>query len=139
MISVKSINRALNAIRYQSDGAGKDVWKTPNEFKKNGGDCEDYAIAKYFELKKRGHSIKNTSIAYCELKRHDRNNPEAHMVLIHNGKVLDNITNKISPIHVRKDLRIIYTFDENRVYLNGKSNPNNLRKWEDLIERMERE
>ena len=77
MISVKNINRTINSIKYKRDKV--DEWKTPEDFKKNGGDCEDFAIAKYFELEKQGHDITETEFAYCEL------NGQAHMVLLHEG------------------------------------------------------
>ncbi len=32
----------------------EDYWSTPYEFMARGGDCEDYAIAKYFSLKRLG-------------------------------------------------------------------------------------
>ena len=33
-----------------------DVWQTPYELMERGGDCEDYAIAKYISLKRLGVS-----------------------------------------------------------------------------------
>lgn len=52
---VEAVNTAMNKYRFVSDkqNYGKeDYWASPKEFFANGGDCEDYAIAKYYALKK---------------------------------------------------------------------------------------
>lgn len=52
-----AVNTFFNAIPYveDSDNYGMtDYWQTPYEMMKRGGDCEDYAIAKYISLKRLG-------------------------------------------------------------------------------------
>lgn len=52
-----SVNEMMNKKRYvsDSDNYGKnDYWATPVEFMQRGGDCEDYAIAKYTALRALG-------------------------------------------------------------------------------------
>lgn len=52
-----SVNTMINKTRYVSDNRnwGKsDYWATPVEFFTKGGDCEDYAIAKYASLRALG-------------------------------------------------------------------------------------
>jgi len=52
-----SVNHMMNQKRYISDKAnyGKtDYWATPVEFFQRGGDCEDFAIAKYTALRALG-------------------------------------------------------------------------------------
>ena len=55
---LKNVNDFFNQITYKSDlsvWGTKDYWATPFEFMGIGaGDCEDYAIAKYFSLIKLG-------------------------------------------------------------------------------------
>lgn len=56
------VNRAVNAaIRYQNDEAQfgeSDRWLTPlAAFTSGRGDCEDYAIAKYFLLREAGYPL----------------------------------------------------------------------------------
>lgn len=49
-----NVNAMLNEVQYISDNTnyGKsDYWATPIEFLTRGGDCEDYAIAKYTALR----------------------------------------------------------------------------------------
>lgn len=51
------VNSFFNAVTYISDtdNYGKDdYWATPYEMMARGGDCEDYAIAKYISLKRLG-------------------------------------------------------------------------------------
>lgn len=54
--TIAEINDAVNAsIRYVAEPDGQDHWQTPAEtFALGTGDCEDFAIAKYYELKARG-------------------------------------------------------------------------------------
>ena len=52
-----SVNRLMNEKRYilDSNNWGKsDYWATPIEFLQRGGDCEDFAIAKYAALRSLG-------------------------------------------------------------------------------------
>jgi predicted transglutaminase-like cysteine proteinase len=51
------VNDFFNKFTYINDpdnGGGEDYWATPYEFMARGGDCEDYAIAKYISLKRLG-------------------------------------------------------------------------------------
>lgn len=54
---VVAVNEYVNNFRYieDKDNFGKsDYWATPTEFFARGGDCEDFAIAKYAILKQLG-------------------------------------------------------------------------------------
>ncbi len=56
-LQLAAVNRLINGWRYESDQAAYgvvDYWATPAEFKAAGGDCEDFAIAKYFMLAELG-------------------------------------------------------------------------------------
>ncbi|MCB1551178.1 MAG: transglutaminase-like cysteine peptidase, partial [Alphaproteobacteria bacterium] len=51
------VNTLLNKVKYIGDSRnwGKsDYWETPVEFLTRGGDCEDFAIAKYVSLRALG-------------------------------------------------------------------------------------
>ena len=54
-----AVNKIINETPYVEDslnyGVG-DYYATPEEFYQNGGDCEDYSIAKYHRLKEMGYS-----------------------------------------------------------------------------------
>ncbi|TVR97714.1 MAG: hypothetical protein EA406_08285 [Rhodospirillales bacterium] len=52
-----AVNGYINGIPYVPDRVKHglpDFWQTPAEFLAGGGDCEDFAIAKYFSLKRLG-------------------------------------------------------------------------------------
>lgn len=51
------VQQRLNRVPYRDDRTNwhqVDYWATPAEFLRKGGDCEDYAIAKYFALRAAG-------------------------------------------------------------------------------------
>lgn len=89
----RGIDVLMNQVSYVDDRAnwGKsDYWETPFEFLKYGGDCEDFAIAKYMSLKALGVSEDRLRIAIV----HDliKNIPHAVLVVYteEGPLVLDN-------------------------------------------------
>ena len=53
MDRIKAVNKFFNQWPYRLDAANygqSDYWASPPEFIKKSGDCEDYAIAKYYAL-----------------------------------------------------------------------------------------
>lgn len=93
------VNAFWNRFAYRSDQDvynDKDHWATPGEFLSNkGGDCEDFALIKYWTLRKLGVPAENMSILVGQ--RLDRN--ETHAVLSvkdDKGKtwILDNLLHK---------------------------------------------
>lgn len=51
---IREINIWINKIPYVDDMSNygvPDFWQTPDEFFAKGGDCEDYAVAKYTALR----------------------------------------------------------------------------------------
>ncbi len=62
---LKIVNNFWNQWPYKQDPVlykSPDYWATPNEFKKKSGDCEDYAIAKYFTLRSAGFPVEQMRI-----------------------------------------------------------------------------
>lgn len=90
---VIGVNALLNKVRYISDNAnyGKsDYWATPIEFLTRGGDCEDYAIAKYTALRILG--VPEERMRLMILQDMQKNIPHAVLVVYtDNGPmILDN-------------------------------------------------
>lgn len=124
----------------------KDYWATPVEFISRGaGDCEDFAISKYFSLKIMGVAEEKIRIAYVKALQHNM----FHMVMVYYSTpeaeplVLDNLVDVIKPASERKDLLPIFTFngaglwlahDRGQGKLAGKSS--RLSAWNDLLQRM---
>jgi predicted transglutaminase-like cysteine proteinase len=63
---LQAVNRFFNRIPYRSDSAangGSERWATPIEFlRENAGDCEDYAIGKFFSLRLLGFADRDLRI-----------------------------------------------------------------------------
>lgn len=87
MVQLGNVNRYFNNVNYRSETG--DVWLAPAEFVAHGGDCEDYAIAKYLTLKALGVADDDMRIGVYG----DPLKVSAHAVLIvrHSGRewVLD--------------------------------------------------
>lgn len=85
-----------NPYREDQDNWGKaDYWAIPAQFIAKSGDCEDYAIAKYFTLKELGIDPKSMRIVV--LRDTIRNLAHAVLAVKLNDDflILDNVTNII--------------------------------------------
>lgn len=118
------VNDFMNQTEFVSDlqhWGKEDYWATPVEFlSTNGGDCEDYSIAKYFTLRALGVPDDKLRITYVkELVIYN----EAHMVLAYfptpdaEPLILDNINKSIRPASARTDLLPVYSFNGSGLWL----------------------
>lgn len=146
------INRFFNKqLRYVEDidlWHQVDYWETPVEaLWKGAGDCEDYAIAKYFSLRHLGVSSDKLRITYVKALSLNR----AHMVLTYYSSpeaeplVLDSLVDSIRPASQRKDLLPVYAFNAEGLWLPGaKGNQKvgdtkRLSRWQDVLKKMQTE
>jgi predicted transglutaminase-like cysteine proteinase len=77
----QKINHIINSYPYVSDITNwgvTDYWETPDEFFEDGGDCEDFALAKYAWLHSLGVPERRLRIAIV----HDTIKDATHAVLI---------------------------------------------------------
>jgi predicted transglutaminase-like cysteine proteinase len=106
------VNQFFNKqVRYVEDidlWHEVDYWETPIEaLWKGAGDCEDYAIAKYFSLRHLGVASDKLRITYVKALRLNR----AHMVLTYYSSpeamplVLDSLIDAIKPRMPRRHWR----------------------------------
>ena len=147
---IKAVNDFFNQIPYYSDiqhWKQKDYWATPVEkLATNGGDCEDYSIAKYYTLRELGIEEKKLRIMYVKALEWN----EAHMVLAYYPEpsfpplVLDNIKKDLKPANERKDLVPVFSFNANGLYLAkaqgvGKrvGGPEKMKLWSNMMKRMD--
>ena len=144
------VNRFFNQVDFVDDiehWKRQDYWATPVEFLgTNGGDCEDFTIAKYFTLRELGVPIEKMRLIYVTATRLN----QAHMVLGYYETptsiplILDNLNKRILPASSRRDLRPIYSFNGDGLWLaksqgNGRKvqSANNNALWADLNKRMQ--
>jgi len=117
-------NNFMNQTPFLSDlehWGKEDYWATPIEFlSTNGGDCEDFSIAKYFTLRALGVPDDKLRTTYVkELVIYN----EAHMVLAYfptpdaEPLILDNINKSIRPASSRTDLLPVYSFNGSGLWL----------------------
>jgi predicted transglutaminase-like cysteine proteinase len=71
---LQAVNRFFNRWPYKTDRAtyrASEYWAAPDEFMAYSGDCEDYAIAKFFALRELGFANQELRIAvvYDNLRR----------------------------------------------------------------------
>lgn len=113
---LRAVNQFFNQLKFRSDQEHwqqEDYWATPIEtLASNGGDCEDFAIAKYFTLRQLGVPAKNMRITYVKALRLN----EPHMVLTYypdSGEplVLDILVHDMLPASKRNDLEPVYSFN----------------------------
>ena len=148
---LKNVNDFFNKIRYKTDPRHwrkKDYWATPYEFLGTGaGDCEDYAIAKYYSLRKLGVPENKLRITYVIYKKRNTKYDQAHMVLTYYHKpgatpiVLDNINKKLQLANKRKDLRPVYSFNASGLWQAKNKGAvrvgkNNLKAWKSMMNRI---
>jgi len=118
------VNDFMNQMPFVDDIAhwGKeDYWATPIEFlSTDGGDCEDFSIAKYFTLRELGVPDDRLRVTYVkELVIYK----QAHMVLAYfpspdaEPLILDNINKTILPAGSRTDLLPVYSFNGSSLWL----------------------
>ena len=146
------VNQFFNKkVRYVEDidlWHEVDYWETPIQaLWKGAGDCEDYAIAKYFSLRHLGVSSDKLRITYVKALRQNR----AHMVLTYYSTpdavplVLDSLMDEILPATRRTDLVPVYSFNAEGLYLPGaKGNKKvgdtkRLSRWQDVLRKMRAE
>jgi predicted transglutaminase-like cysteine proteinase len=121
---LRAVNNLINhSTLYASDQitwGQSDYWASLGETLQRGqGDCEDFAIAKYFTLVKMGIPTAQLRLTHVTLL----SPKSAHMVLAYypsplsSPLILDNVNEKILPATQRKDLLAVYSFNAEGIYL----------------------
>jgi predicted transglutaminase-like cysteine proteinase len=132
LADVTDVNNHVNdAIEFGTDQDNwgvRDYWTSPDElFALGSGDCEDYAIAKYFILLKHGTDADRLKLWYVSAS------VGAHMVLAYDWYpvsstydplILDNLVPMILPLSQRNDLVLIFSFDQDT---------RNIKRWNNVL------
>jgi predicted transglutaminase-like cysteine proteinase len=116
-----AINTWFNRrVIFRTDDAAwgePDHWASPLELLQVGhGDCEDYAIAKYFSLVAIGTPVARLRLVYVRAQVAG-NDAQAHMVLAYYPQpgaeplILDNLVTSVRPASRRPDLTPVFSFN----------------------------
>lgn len=149
-----SVNNYFNQFSYIEDEdlyGNEDYWATLREtLVKSSGDCEDFAIAKYFTLRDLNLPEEKMRITYVipvETRK-------PHMVLtyrLHESEdplVLDSLVKVLMPVSRRNDLVPVYSFNMFGYWIARKDEkwqgkrvgtPAKLSLWWSLLQRMVKE
>lgn len=146
MLLLSRVNSGINQYEYREDLKhwGKaEYWATPAEFVASGsGDCEDYAIAKYYALRAAGVDMQRLRFVYARALVDGR--LINHMVLAYYEQldgdplVLDNLRDEVLPASRRPDLSPVFTFnddDQTRPSKDGAL----ARRWREMTSRVQTE
>lgn len=120
---LEAVNRFFNQQLFIDDPVlwqRQDFWASPLEFIGAGaGDCEDFAIAKYFTLLELGVSEEKLRITYVKALKLN----QFHMVLAYYPQpeaeplILDNLIGELRKAGRRRDLLPIYSFNASSLWL----------------------
>jgi predicted transglutaminase-like cysteine proteinase len=120
---LQSVNQFFNRrllFREDIESWGQiDYWASPLEFLEKGqGDCEDYAIGKYFSLIASGVAPTRLRLVYVKaIFGGQASVQQAHMVLAYypssgaDPLILDNLIGDIRPAAKRPDLIPVFSFN----------------------------
>ena len=117
---LKDINDFFNRrLAFKDDAVTwgvPDYWASPLEsLDKRAGDCEDYAIAKYFSLTAAGVPTARLRLVYVRARLAGQS--LAHMVLAYYAQpgaepmILDNLRPEVLPASQRADLTPVFSFN----------------------------
>ena len=141
-------NKNMTFVDDFSHWGVEDYWASPAEFvASGGGDCEDYALAKYYALKELGLPIARLRITYVKATRIN----QPHMILAYypdtdaEPLILDNLVGEILPAAQRPDLIPVYSFNDDDLWMarGGTSsrvgNAAQIRLWRGLQDKLQQE
>jgi predicted transglutaminase-like cysteine proteinase len=150
-----AVNDFFNArIRWVEDidnWGQKDYWATPLEtMARRKGDCEDFSIVKFVTLLLAGVEMEKLRITYvkAQIGGPSSNNFIAHMVLAYyptpsgDPYILDNMVDSVRPASRRGDLKPVFGFNSQGLWVGGSAAPATkdpgakLSRWRDLLQRM---
>jgi len=120
MQRLKEVNDFFNRrLAFKDDAVVwgvPDYWAAPLEsLEKRAGDCEDYAIAKYFSLAATGVPTARLRMVYVRARLQGQS--LAHMVLAYYPQpgaeplILDNLRPEVLPASQRTDLTPVFSFN----------------------------
>ncbi|MCZ6609373.1 MAG: transglutaminase-like cysteine peptidase [Alphaproteobacteria bacterium] len=118
-VQIEEVNRYVNMAPYLPDllnyGA-RDYWATPVELFARGGDCEDYAIAKFVALRALGFSNSRLRLVVVQDLRRRRPHAVSAVNVNDRALVLDNQLPWIVPAEALGHYRPFYSVNEENLW-----------------------
>jgi len=129
-----------------------DYWASPLEtLNKGEGDCEDYAIAKYFSLVATGMPVSKLRLVYVRAQMGGAGGQVlAHMVLAYYREpnaeplILDNLIGEVRPASGRPDLAPVFSFNSEGLWqgvggISAGDPVTRLSRWRDVLNKVQAE
>ena len=155
-LKVELVNRFFNQIPNRTDEqvwGRRDYWATPVELLgRNAGDCEDFALAKYFTLRAVGVANDRLRITYVRAWIETEKRMESHMVLAYypfadaDPLILDNLVPEVLSASSRADLSPTMGFNaeglwsaKQRGQYGRMGEVSSIAHWNELLARMRQE
>jgi predicted transglutaminase-like cysteine proteinase len=147
------VNQRIHFADDQKAWGKSDYWATPMEtLAKGDGDCEDFAIIKYYTLTAIGIPVDQLRLTYVRARIGGASSSmvQAHMVLTYYASpdaeplVLDNLVSSIYPASRRPDLQPVFSFNSQHIFQANQVNTSpsaatastsRLSRWQDLLVR----
>lgn len=130
-----------------------DYWASPLEaLSKGAGDCEDYAIGKYFALQAAGVPVSRMRLVYVRAMINQRGLQvsQAHMVLAYYASpladplILDNLVEDVLPASRRTDLTPVFSFNSDSLWMGAATQAasdsvSRLSRWREVLAKAQAE
>ena len=142
-----AVNRRIEYVADPVSASGADVWSTPCETLARGaGDCEDFAITKFFLLLASGSPRRGVRLLYALYRRVDlQAAPMPHLVVVAQWPLVDPpVMDCINPMLIalsrRDDLQPVFSFDQSAIWQRVDAVPmsperSGIRRWRTTLAR----
>ena len=123
---IRLVNRYINTQRYKDDRIGLksgpgNQWETLTEFLHRGGDCEDFAVAKYFALREFGFDAEDMRVVVGRESQRATHHAMLAVRFDDNVLLLDN-DNTIRRNGNQDINRFVYAINEQGIWDHEKKN-----------------
>ena len=125
MTQITMVNHFFNQVRYVAEQPGNDEWKMPARFLCEGGDCEDYAIAKFVTLRLLGFNRDRVRLVFLENTLNGAGHAVVNVVWNDKSLILDNMSERVIESARMDHYTPICSFTEKQLWMHwisGKSN-----------------
>lgn len=117
MTQIGMVHHFFNQVRYVGEQPGQDFWKMPEQFLAEGGDCEDYAIAKFISLRLLNFHPDRLRVLFVDNTLTGIQHAVTAVYYNREIYLLDNMLSNVSLCNNLTNYSPICSFDEKRLWL----------------------